>query len=183
MATAEALLTAEEYQLLPDNGQPTELVRGRIVPMNLPMPRHGEICCAIAIIVGNFVRDRSLGRMTSNDAGVVTERDPDTVRGPDVAYYSYTRIPRGPLPDGYLSVAPELVFEVLSPTDRWRDVLAKVVEYLDAGVMVVCVVDPRSETARLYSADQPERTFAADEQLTIPEVLGDFRVEVRRFFE
>lgn len=183
MATAEALLTAEEYGLLPDNGQPTELVRGRVVPMNMPFPRHGEICSRIDRLVGSFVEAHDLGRVVCNDSGVITGRDPDTVRGADVAFYSYARVPRGPLPERqYLPVAPELVFEVRSPGDRWRDILAKVVEYLDAGVIAVCVLDPVPQTAHLYYADQPEQICTADQELVLPDILGDFRVPVGRFF-
>jgi Uma2 family endonuclease len=183
MATAEALLTAEEYRLLPDDGPPTELVRGRIVPVNMPAPRHGEICANVVLLVGGYARAQGLGRVSCNDSGVVTERGPDTVRGADVAYYSYTRVPRGPLPAGYLPVAPDLVFEVRSPGDRWRDILAKVVEYLDAGVTAVCVLDPGPQRAHVYYADEPEQIFSADEELVLPTILGDFRLVVRRFFE
>src|SRR5262245_39441414 len=116
MATAEVLFTAENYQLLPDSGRPTELVRGRIVTMNMPHPRHGYFCGKIVRLLGNFVERHDLGWVMSNDSGVVTERDPDTVRGADVAYYSFNRLPKGKLPQGYLSVVPELIFEVRSPT-------------------------------------------------------------------
>src|SRR6266542_3658010 len=102
MATAEALLTAEEYYWLPDNGQPTELVRGRVVPVNMPYPRHGQICGKVMRLLGSFLDRHDVGHLLSNDSGVVTERGPDTVRGPDVAFYSYARVPRGPLPQGYL---------------------------------------------------------------------------------
>jgi Uma2 family endonuclease len=183
MATAEALLTAEEYALLPDNGRRTELVRGRVIAMNLPAPRHGQICSKVDRILGNFVDEHDLGHVVSNDAGVVTERDPDTVRGPDLAFYSYARLPRGRLPEGYLPVVPELVLEVRSPTDRWKDVLAKAVEYLNAGVTFVCILDPVSETAHVYHADQPERVFTAEQELALPELLPDFRAVVGRFFE
>lgn len=115
---AERLLTAEEYLRLPDNGQPTELVRGRVVPVNMPTPRHGEICVQTAYFLRRFLDDHTVGRVVSNDSGVVTEQNPDTVRGADVAYLSYQRAPKGPLPDGYLSVVPEVVFEVRSTTDR-----------------------------------------------------------------
>jgi Uma2 family endonuclease len=120
--------------------------------------------------------------MMCNDSGVVTERDPDTVRGADVAYYSFARLPKGPLPNGYLSVVPDLVFEMLSPDDRWRKVLTKVAEYLNAGVAVVCVLDPDSETVYVYDGDRPARELRGDEELVLPELLGDFRVAVRRFF-
>ena len=90
------LVTAEEYLRQPDNGVPSELVRGRIVKMNRPFTAHGYFCSVVDRLVGNHVADNDLGRVVCNDAGVVTERDPDTVRGPDVAFYSYDRAPRGP---------------------------------------------------------------------------------------
>ena len=183
MTVAEALLTAEEYRLLPDNGQWTELVRGRIVPMNMPAPRHGYICGKVVRLLGRYLDEHDLGRVMSNDSGVVTERNPDTVRGADVAYYSYARLPRGPIPEGYLDVVPDLIFEVRSPTDRWRDVMVKVIEYLDAGVTAVCVLDPGVEGARVYVLAQQDRVITADQDLTLPEVLPDFRVPLRLLFE
>jgi Uma2 family endonuclease len=183
MATAEALLTAEEYAQMPDDGTPNELVRGRIVPMTVPTPLHGMICTTIAHILYTYAEEHGLGRVASNDSGVITERDPDTVRGPDVSFYSYTRLPKGPVPPGYLSVVPDIVFEVRSPSDRWRDIHAKAFEYLDAGVQLVCVVEPAQKTVHVYSAEQPIRTVTAEEELSIPEVLGNFRIKVQRFFE
>src|SRR5947208_15438512 len=101
---ADRLLTAEEYLELPDRGIPTRLVRGRVVEMNVPAPRHGEICVNIAMLIGPHVKANKLGRLVSNDGGVITHRAPDTVRGADVAFYSYSRVPPGPLPRGYLTV-------------------------------------------------------------------------------
>jgi len=185
MSTAtETLLTAEEYRLLPDNGRPTELIRGRVVEMNMPAPRHGYICAIITEALSSFVRQHDLGRVMSNDSGVITHRGPDTVRGADVCYYSYTRLPKGPLPEGYLPVTPGLVFEVRSPTDRWSQVLTKVGEYLNAAVLIVCVLDPQTETLTVYHADEIQRVLTADDELSLPDLLGpDFRVPVRRFFE
>jgi Uma2 family endonuclease len=80
-------------------------------------------------------------------------------------------------------VPPELVFEVRSPTDRWREVHAKVAEYLAAGVGVVCVIDEQTATAHVFGADEAPRTLGPDEELTLPGILGDFRVTVRRFLE
>jgi Uma2 family endonuclease len=137
----EHLLTAEAYAHLPDRGKPTELIRGRVVEMNVPAPRHGEICVNVIALLHPHIRANKLGRLVSNDSGVLTERGPDTVRGADLAFYSYSRVPPGPLPRGYLGVVPELVFEVRSPTDRWGKMYAKVSEYLAAGVSVVCVLD------------------------------------------
>jgi Uma2 family endonuclease len=151
--------------------------------MSSPGSRHGQICNKIGRLIGNLAEERDLGHVLNNDSGVVTERDPDSVRGPDVAFYSFAKVPRGPLTDGYLQVPPEIVFEVLSPDDRWPKVLAKVVEYLEASVLFVCVVNPRKSTIHLYRPDEPDIILGPDDEFTVPEILGDYRVPVRRFFE
>ena len=179
----ERLLTAEEYEKLPDTGAHTELVRGRVIEMNMPAPRHGQICWKVANLVGNYAEGNGLGHVLINDTGVITQRGPDTVRGADIAYYSYARVPRGPLPPGYLTVVPELVFEVRSPTDRWSRMFAKAAEYLDAGVSVVCILDQMSERAIVCRAEEPPATPQRDDELHLPDILGDFRAAVRRFFE
>jgi Uma2 family endonuclease len=184
MATvAGTLLTAEDFRQLADDGVPKELVRGKVVPMNLPAPRHGQICVKIVRVLARYLDFHDIGHLLSNDPGVVTEHNPDTVRGGDVVFYSYNRVPAGPLPDCYLGAVPELVFEVCSPTDRWQKVRAKAMEYLDAGVTTVCVLDPTRQSVHAYNNDLPDRVFRADEELTLPELLGDFRPPVRLFFE
>jgi Uma2 family endonuclease len=156
-------------------------VKGLLVPPT--RPRHGEICINIAYILRRYLDDHPSGRVIGNDAGIPTEHDPDTVRGADVAYYSYTRVPKGPLPAGLLSEVPELVFEVLSPSDRWSEVQIKVGEYLEAGVTAVCVVDDATRSVHVFRLDQPLHVFKAADEFMIADILGDFRVEVRRFFE
>lgn len=151
------LMTAEEFLHLPDTDRPKELVRGKVVYMNVPFPRHGHYCFAVARHLANFVDRNRLGWVFTNDSGVQTERDPDTVRGPDVAYYSYQRVPEGKLPDGYLSAVPELAVEIRSAETRWKNLHKKVGEFLDAGVINVCVVDPDVQTVHVFSADQPVR--------------------------
>lgn len=183
MATIDAPLTAEEFLQLPDQGRPTELVRGRIVAINTPGFRHGLVCSNIARLLGNFASEHDLGRVVANDSGVVTERRPDTVRGADVAFYSFTRLPKDSVPKGYPALAPELIFEVLSPGDRWPDVLAKVSEYLKAGVLAVCVVDPEQQIVIVHDSDHPSRTLTANDELKLPEWVGNWRIAVRLLFE
>jgi Uma2 family endonuclease len=160
-----------------------ELVRGRIVMMNVPYYRHGKICSRIDRFLGNFVEDHDLATFVSNDAGVVTERGPDSVRGADVAYYSYQRIPKDVDPEGYPDVSPELVFEVRSPSDRSKSVKEKISEYLAAGVLTVCVVDPANSTVELHYPDRPAITSSIGDELTLPEILPGFSLPLRRLFK
>ena len=174
--------TAEEYLLL-DVDFPTELVNGRVVEMTVPTPRHGQICSKIDRIVGGHADQHRLGHVIVNDAGIRTRRGPDTVRGADVAFYSFSRVPPGPLPKGYLDVAPEVVFEVRSENDRWTQILVKVVEYLAAGVRLVCVLDPVNESLIAYQDDKFPITMHNSDEFHFPQLLSDLRVPVCRFFE
>ena len=179
---AQTLLTAEEFARRPDPGYPEELVKGRVETMPPPGTRHGWTIVEIAFVLRLYLQDHDVGRVVT-DSGTVTERGPDSVRGPDVSFYSYAKLPKGPLPEGYPAVPPDLVVEVLSPHDRWPKVLAKVSEYLNAGVAVVCVLDPERRRLDLYEGDQPPRILGADDDLTLPAILGEFRVRVGRFLE
>jgi Uma2 family endonuclease len=133
-------------------------------------------------IFGNFVDGRDIGRVMFN-SGVITERAPDTVRGADVAYYSYARLPKGKLPAGYRPEVPEVVIEVRSANDRWPEILEKVSEYLNVGALFVVVLDPETQIALVFGADDAPKALIAEDELVLPGVFDDFRVRVRRFFE
>jgi len=145
---------------------------------------HGYACGQAYYFIRLFLEGKNLGRVFSNDSGVITERNPDSVRGVDVAYFSYERLPAGELArKGYYDVIPDLAIEVRSPSDRWRSVLEKVTEYLGAGVTVVVVFDPPTSSAFVYRADQEPQTFGPDDTLRLPDVLPGFELVVRRVFE
>ncbi len=180
----EPLLTLSEYLGLPHHASLEELVRGRIVTMNPPKPSHGRICMEIGALLHVQTKTHNLGVVVCNDSGVITERDPDTLRGADVAFYRRERLPGGKLPkDTYLEIPPDLIVEVLSEHDRWPRVLTKVGEYLTVGVSVVVVLDPDGKTAHVYEGDRPVRVLQATDTLEFPELLGTFGVRVGDLFE
>jgi Uma2 family endonuclease len=179
-------ITIEEYRQRDRCDRPTELVRGRVIELEYGTPYHGWICSNFVGMLGRYVVDHKLGRVMSNDSGVVTESDPDTLRGADVAYYSFDRLPPGAFSrDEYLAVVPEFIVEVLSPNDRWSAVFAKVTEYLKAGVTAVCVLDanPASAGATIYRDRRAPESFGPDAELTVPDALPGFRVRVGEFWE
>jgi Uma2 family endonuclease len=162
-----------------------ELVRGVEIPMNMPSPRHGEICLQAGHLLKLFLAANPIGRAVSNDSGIITQTDPDTVRGADVAFYSYARLPADtPLPArGYAGVVPDVVFEVRLYTDRWSTLHTKVAEYLAAGVTAVAVLDEQTQRAWVYSADDEPREFGHDDPLRLPPPLEGWQVNVNQFFE
>ena len=183
IATRKRLITAEQFLRMPDDGRLTELVRGRIEVMTMPKPRHGYYCVLVVRILDEYALKHKAGRVICNDSAVITERDPDTVRGADVAFYSFKRVAKGRLPKGYLSAPPEAVFELRSPSERPGKLLTKVGEYLAVGVDVVCVIDPDAETITVYAGDEQPRILRTGDTLDLSKVLPGFRVPVVRFFE
>ena len=180
--TPSKLLTAEDYLRLPGSLGRTELRRGVVVRMPPPGFRHGEVCGNVYFFISTFVREHQLGRALSNDSGIITQRDPDTVRGADVSYYSFRRVPKGESPVGYAGASPELVFEVVSPTNSRREITTKIGEYLNADVNVVCVVDPEFQTVNLHTAALPVEKLIGDQPLTFADLPG-FSLPVRKLFE
>ncbi len=178
--TVERLLTSEEYAALPDDRR-TELVKGRVVEVPPPGFLHGVIQARIARLMANFVDERHAGRVLT-ESGTVTERKPDTVRGPDVSFYSYERVPKERNPDGYADAAPEIIFEVLSPGQGLKAVLRKAGEYLTAGTRCVCVIDPRRRTVAVYGEDDSISLLNAEDSLRLPPPLADWTPRVGDFF-
>jgi Uma2 family endonuclease len=179
MATVgKRLLTAEEFARLPDppDGSRQELVRGEVITMPPPGGRHGVCCAKVGRRLGNFVEDNRLGTVTSNDTGFVSERDPDTVRGPDVSYWSKERLPE--VPDGYIEVPPDLAVEVISPSDHYSRIQGKVRHYLGRGVRLIWVVDPEDRSLTVYRSRQQATILEEGETLSGEDVLPGFSCRV-----
>jgi Uma2 family endonuclease len=183
MATVERpLLTVEEFVKLPDppDGSKMELVKGEVVLMPPPKGRYGVVCSRINRLVGSFADERKLGWVTANDAGVVLERGPDTVRGPDVAFWSIARQPE--IPDAYFEVPPDLAVKVLSPGDSRSAVRAKIKEYVFYGVRLVWLVDPKARTASVFGGTSRGKTLDESGILDGGEVLPGFTCKVAELF-
>jgi Uma2 family endonuclease len=144
----EKLLTGEEFFALGDIG-PCELVDGRIVPISTTGGEYAIIEVEILRHLGNFNAQNKSGWVLGGEAGVYVRRNPDTVRGMDGAFISKVRHPAPP--KGFLEVAPELIIEVVSPNDRWKDIQDKLKEYFAIGVETVWLIEPEDRTIFVYS--------------------------------
>ncbi len=143
-ATQSKLLTAEEFLAADLAEGRFELVRGEVVLVPPTMPEHGRVCSRINWILETFGRTSGFGYCLSESA-VSTERGPDTVRGPDISFYSHVRWPESKIGTGLPPVPPDLDVEVVSPGNCPGVMQRKVSEYLEAGVLLVLVVDPAKE--------------------------------------
>jgi Uma2 family endonuclease len=176
------LVTAEEF--LRDYCEDyEELIDGVLVEKGMPSLRHGQVCAKAIRLIGNFVEANNLGQTMSNDSHILIHRDPDRMRGPDLCFFTFDRLPAGPAPDGVTDLVPDLTVEIRSPSNTWSQVFGKIGDYLKVGVRAVLVLDADSRTASVYRRDELQKIFTAEQEVTVPEVLPGFAVVVRKFFE
>jgi Uma2 family endonuclease len=158
MVVQEKLISVSEFWELvhdPDFADKSlELEQGVLVVMSRPGAEHGFTQGETYLHVRLFVGEHDLGYVTV-ESGYVLFQNPDgrdTVRGPDVAFVSKTRLPGG-LPEGYIPFAPDLAVEVVSPNDVLYDLEKKVGEYLHAGTKLVWMISPHMKTVIAYRQD------------------------------
>ncbi len=182
-ALKPTLLTAQEFAVLPKpiDGSKQELVRGEIITMAPPGFRHGRCQIKVGVKLELYAESTKRGRVTV-ESGVITEKGPDSVRGPDIAYWSFERLPADQEPIVYANVAPDLVVEVLSPNDRERNWTQKVREYFASGVSMVWVVDPESRTVSIFRKPGEGRILWEDAELSGEDLLPGFSCKVAAFF-
>lgn len=168
------------FEMLPEEDlYRVELVRGMVVRSPRPAALHGRLSVRLARRLDEFVEARGLGVVLA-DVGVVLARNPDTVRGPDVAFFSRGRIPE----NGYATTywgAPDLAVEILSPSNGSGSVREKLAEYLAAGTLSVWVVDPVQRCVAVHGERMLHR-FGGDDVLQDDAVLPGFRLPLRDLF-
>ncbi len=178
-ATDVQLVTAEQLAAMGDIG-PCELIEGRIVAMAPAGDEHGAVEMTLGGFVWSFVRAHDLGQVYVGEVGVIIRRDPDTVRGADLAFIARERV--RPYTGKFLGVVPDLVAEVVSPGDTWTEITDKLREYLAAGVRLVWVVHPERRTVYVYRALTDLRVFGMGDQVPGDDVLPGFSLPVADVF-
>ncbi len=176
----EIFMSGEELFRRPDLN-PCELVDGRVVPLSPTGHSHGWVESNIAGDLRNWVRSTRSGRVLTGEVGIYIRRNPDTVRAADVVYISNERF-SGQGAAGYLDVPPELVVEILSPEDRWSEVMTKLDDYFSAGVDRALVVDSKQRRLFSYRSLTEVRQFTEGDVFTDEELLPGFRLPVADLF-
>lgn len=180
MASITQIITAQQLFEMPGHER-FELVQGELVPMSPPGFDHGCIVLDIAATLREFVQSRKLG-LVAVEAGFCVSHDPDTVRSPDVAFVRAERIPSGGV-RAFFQGAPDLAVEVISPSDRSSEVIAKAHEWLQSGCIAVWVIDPEAKTVSVYS-NRPQPLFlSAEDTLACEELLPGFRLPLVQVFD
>jgi Uma2 family endonuclease len=178
------LLTADDLYSLPDI--PCELRRGVLHMMSPASGGHGAVVTRLLTVMGPYVHGKGLGALFTAETGFVLERDPDTVLCPDIAFVVAARLPAGGIGwSGFMELAPDLVVEVLSPSNRPAEVRAKIADYLRLGVRAVWALIPAKRAVRVHCREGSritETLLTEADMLDGGEVLPGFRCPVAELF-
>jgi Uma2 family endonuclease len=179
------LMTAEEFYDFvnePRNRDKNfELEAGEVVKVSRPGQIHCVVCGTCVAILWMYVHQRKKGYVCSNDMGLVLQRDPDTVRGPDISLYLEARKLKD-LEKKWPKRLPKLIVEVMSPNDRMGKMLARIAKFLKKGVAMAWLLDPEEENLTIFMPNREPIVLERDEEVADLKLLPDFRCKVADFF-
>jgi Uma2 family endonuclease len=178
MAIEPKLMTAEELGALPADGMRHELVRGELRAMPPTGAEHGGLEFDAGYRLRRALDENPIGRIVGGETGFRLSRDPDTVRGADIAFIRAERLPDGRLPRGYFEGAPDLAVEIVSPGDTAAEVDEKVRDWLGAGARAVWVVYPVGPSLVVHLPDGSARRHGPDDEVDGGDAFPGFRARV-----
>lgn len=158
-----------------------ELEEGEVIEVSRPGKKHCLVCGNGVWLLGSYTRMKKNGNVFPNDMGIILEREPDTVRGPDIAVYLET-IRFDDQEEKYPESLPDLIVEVRSPNDTWTKMQKRIMKFLAKGVKMAWLLDPDERSLTVYFPDQSPKVLEADEEVNGFGVLPDFQCKVSDFF-
>ena len=176
-------MTANDLLRMPDDGYHYELVQGELIKMAPAGHQHGRVIVNLTTPLDQHVRTHGLGVVYGAETGFKLASDPDLVRAPDAAFVRTECVAAVGDVEGYWPGAPDLAVEVISPTDLYGDVEAKLLDWLTGGTRMVLVLDPRKRTVIVYRSLTDVVVLSESDMLDGADVVPGWRIPVRNLFE
>ncbi len=179
--TKPALQTAKDLERLSASGYRYELIKGELRPMSPSGGPHGDATSRVSFYINGFVYGEDRGLTFTAETGFFIARNPDTVMAPDFAFVAEERLPET-LPEGYVSIIPDLAVETRSPNDTAREVADKVEDWLTAGVKIVWVIEPRKHTITTHRRGRQPIVFSVGDTLDGEDILPGLSIPLSMIF-
>lgn len=157
-----------------------ELIDGVLVEKAMAV-RESLLAAALIQVLADFVQRNDLGIVLGADGMI--RLFPGQVRIPDVSFVAWERLPGEEVPDEAIgSFVPNLTVEVLSPSNTRAEMERKLRDYFLAGVELVWLIDPKTQTADAYTAPDECRHVGKGGSLDGGTVLPGFRASLKELF-
>jgi Uma2 family endonuclease len=174
--------TVEDLLAMPEDGTRYELIDGELRPMAPSSEDHSAIgALFVGYLVAHVVPNR-LGRVFQADLGVQLFSGVERVLSPDASFVRRERLAKGRDRRRLVQIPPDLVVEVVSPTDRKQAVGDKVALYLALGVRMVVIVWPDSRSLDVHEADGTRSTLGMSDVFDAGDVVPGFTMRVANLF-
>jgi Uncharacterized protein conserved in cyanobacteria len=178
------LMSPEEFLVYDlDDEVQGELVRGELRVAPAPGAPHGMIAGNLTFLLSAHVRELKVGWVFPDSVGYQLVDLPRTVRRPDVSFVRANRLPAEGVAPGFLKLAPDLVVEVISPSETASELEEKLDDYRACGTQLIWVIDPVRRTVMIIDRDAPPRWVREGERLDGGAVLPGFSCEVAELYE
>ena len=174
-------ITAEDLLAMGPDAR-FELVEGQLIPMPPTSDDHGSRTNRLSFHLSRHVYDNDLGECWAAETGFLLARDPDTVLAPDFSFIARERLNYPGGGRGFVPIAPDLVVETRSPSDRLTDLRNKMRRWLDFGVRRALLLDPQQRTVTVYAPNAEPVTLTAADTLEGGDVLPGFALPLDRLF-
>jgi Uma2 family endonuclease len=172
--------TIDDLVRLNNNGSQCELVDGTLVEKAMGW-RESLIAALLVELIGGYARRNNLGVVTGADGFI--QLLGSLVRGPDVAFISWARLPDGQIPqDAIPQIVPDLAVEVISVGNTLTEMSRKRREYFHAGVRLVWMVDPRERTVAVYTSINDYEILDEDQVLRGHDVVPGLEIQLAEVF-
>ncbi|WP_413161423.1 Uma2 family endonuclease [Capilliphycus salinus ALCB114379] len=180
MITTNTQLTLEEFLALPETDLNHELINGKAVPKKGYKRFHSRLRGCLCILLTEWCKNR--GEVGIEWAVILKRNNRDWVLIPDLLYISYNRLPLERFEDEACPVSPELAVEIISPEQTFGEMSEKAIDYLNAGVSRVWVVDSKAKTITIFYPDAPPQT-KRDEATLSDNLLEEITFTPQQIFQ
>ncbi|HEY0078181.1 MAG TPA: Uma2 family endonuclease [Pyrinomonadaceae bacterium] len=180
MSTTTRKMTADELFNMPEDGFRYELIDGELIKMSPTGVEHSVIMIRLGAFLITYVEENDLGVVGGGDVGVrLTDY---TVIAPDIAFVSKERIPAEGIPKAYWRQTPDLVVEIISPSEVLKESREKAERWLAEGARMVWLVNPRRRNVTVYRPSAEPLSLTEGDALDGMDVVPGFRCAVSKIF-
>ena len=140
-------LTYEDYlQMTPPDSGNYQLIHGEIISMTSPSSKHQKCIVNLTFLIQSYLLNKPIGKLFIAPMDVILEAG--EVYQPDLLFISGSR--DYIIEESKINGVPDLIIEVLSPSNAYYDLVIKKKVYEVCEVMEYWIVDPIQKSLDLY---------------------------------
>lgn len=171
------------WQRTLDDEHRIEWVDGRLKEKAPMGTKANRVATVLARLLDTHAAANQLGWVFTEGCGYQSfPHEPRRVRFPDVSFVARGRLPDDQIPDGHMTVAPDLEVEVVSPNELAEETESRVADYLSVGVRLIWIIYPSTRSIWVLHRDGAAARLTESQELSGEDVVPGFICPIRTPF-